>query len=108
MCNIIMTFGMSVKVLPKSFSCKAGKEKGNEVILLWMKAIRRHLYWCARSKKQGFGDLIVAKWKSIVRHISNKHDYHPFELYARCAHGETEPRAWIPVGKFTQLHSVPG
>ncbi len=85
---------------------KAGKEKGNEVILLWVKAIRKTLYWCARSTKQGFGDLIVAKWKSIVHHISNKHDDHPDKLYARCAHGETEPRAWIPVGKFTQLHSV--
>jgi hypothetical protein len=56
---------------------KAGKEKGNETILLWVKAIRKHLYWCARSTKQGFGDLIVAKWISIVHHISNKHDNHP-------------------------------
>ena len=68
-------------------------------ILLWMKAIRKHLYWCARSTKQGFGELILAKWKSLIRHISDKHDGHPDKLYPQCEHGELEPRVWIPVGE---------
>jgi solute carrier family 8 (sodium/calcium exchanger) len=63
----------------------ASKEKGNEVIQLWMKAISRHLYWCARSTRQGFGEIIVAKWVSLIRHISNKHKDHPDELYSECA-----------------------
>ena len=69
----------------------ASKEKGNEVIQLWMKAISRHLYWCAHSTKQGFGEIIVAKWVSLIWHISNKHKDHPDELYTECAHGEVEP-----------------
>ena len=51
---------------------QASREKGNESLKLWIKAIRNHLYWCARSTKQGFGELTVAKWKSLVRHIANK------------------------------------
>jgi solute carrier family 8 (sodium/calcium exchanger) len=65
-------------------------------------ASNRHLYWCARSTRQGFGEMIVAKRGSLIRHISNKHKDHPDELYTECAHGEVEPRAWIPVGKFTK------
>ena len=86
---------------------KAGKEKGNESILLWMKAIRKHLYWCARSTKQGFGALIVAKWKSLIRHISDKLEHHPDKLYPQCAHGELEPRAWIPVGELLSSIKIP-
>ncbi len=76
----------------------AGKEKGNEAIKFWMKAIRSHWYWSALSKKQGFGDLIVAKWTSILDHISNKHENHPNHLFPECAHADIEPRQWIPKG----------
>ena len=67
------------KSLKKLFD--ASKEKGNEAIQLWMKAISRHLYWCTRSTRQGFGEMIVAKWVSLIRHIANKHKDHPDELY---------------------------
>ena len=77
---------------------KAGKEKGNEKLLVWVKAIRTHLYWCALSTKQGFGDLIIAKWKSVIRHIANLHTNHPDSLYANCPYGPLEPRDWIKLG----------
>lgn len=32
---------------------------------------------CATSTSQGFGDLIVAKWTSYLRHVNNKHSNHP-------------------------------
>ena len=86
-----------VKGLTKKLT-KAGKEKGNELILSWVKAIRRHLYWCVLSTKQGFGNLIVAKWKSVVRHIANLHTDHPEPLYKSCPHGPIEPREWIKQG----------
>ncbi len=82
---------------------KASLEKGNETLKDWMKAIRRHLYWCALSTKQGYGDLIVAKWKSIIRHIANRHEDHQDTLYQQCAHGELEPRAWLKIGKENQV-----
>ena len=33
-----------------------------------------------------------------MRHIANKHDEHPNQLYNKCAHVELEPREWIPIG----------
>ena len=77
----------------------AGKEQGNEIILVWQKAIKKHLYWSAGSTTQGFGDLIVVKWKSLIRHIADNHHDHSDPLYEKCAHGELEPRDWIYVGK---------
>eukprot|EP00794_Sanderia_malayensis_P001881 gene1881-2126_t len=77
---------------------KAGKEKGCEIILRWCKGIRSHLFWCALSTKQGFGDLIVAKWKSLMRHIADKHSDHPDQLYPKCAHDELERRDYIKIG----------
>ncbi len=54
----------------------AEKEQGNEIILVWQRAIKKHLYWSAASTTQGFGDLIVAKWKSFIRHIADNHTDH--------------------------------
>ena len=77
---------------------KASKEKGCERIRLWIKAIRRHMYWCTTSTREGFGSMIVAKWKSLIRHISNKHTDHDDALFKSCAHGEIGKRKWIKVG----------
>ena len=90
--------GVSKKVL------QASKEKGNEKIQGWLKGIRNHLYWSALSTKQGFGDLIVAKWKSIMRHIANKPANHPDPLFRTCAHGELERRDYLKIGKT--IHSM--
>ena len=48
----------------------ASKEKGCEIIKEWSKGIRRHLYWSATSTKPGFSKLILAKWKSFLRHVA--------------------------------------
>ena len=85
------------KIITKNIF-SAGKEKGCEIILRWCKGIRSHLFWCALSTNQGFGDLIVAKWKSIVRHIANKHDDHPNVLYKKCAHGDIDKRDYFKIG----------
>ena len=64
----------------------ASKEKGCEVIMEWMKDICHHLYWSAISTKPGFGNLILSKWNSFMRHVANKHIDHPDPLYKRCNH----------------------
>lgn len=74
---------------------KASKEKGCEVLKKWTKGIKTHLYWCATSTKSGFGNLIVAKWKSFMHHVCNIHEGHPDDLYKKCAHGELEKRKWL-------------
>ena len=77
---------------------KTSKEKGCEIIGEWTKGIRNHLYWCVQSTQLGFGELIVAKWQSTVRHIANKHIGHSNMLFPNCNHGELEPRRWIQMG----------
>lgn len=81
----------------------ASKEKGCEVIKEWAKGIRRHLYWSATSTKPGFGSLILAKWNSFMRHVSNKHTDHPDPLYKNCKHEELQPRKWIKIGTMMLL-----
>jgi len=77
----------------------ASKEKGCEIIQHWMKGIRRHLYWSATSTKPGFGNLILAKWNSFLRHVANKHTNHPDPLYKECNHAELQPRKWIKISE---------
>lgn len=81
---------------------KLGKEKGYERIADWVKGARNHLYWCATSTKQGFGEMIVTKWKSFMEHVANKHDNHPNSLFKKCAHGDNENRRWIRIGILTK------
>ncbi len=79
---------------------KASKEKNCEILGDWLSSIRNHLYWCATSTKEGFGALILAKWKSFVNHIQNKHEQHSDKLFEKCAHGKVNPqRKWILNGE---------
>ena len=82
----------------------ASKEKGCEVIGEWIKAVKNHIYWCSTSTRAGFQDLILAKWKSFMQHVSNKHSDHPDALFTDCAHDDDiEPRKWIKVGMIIPL-----
>ena len=69
-------------------------------MVFWIKGIRTHLYLSAMSTKMGYGDMMIAKWKSIVRQITNKHENHPDELFLKCAHDELDDRAWLQVGMY--------
>ena len=54
----------------------------------------------AASKEKGsLKSLILAKWKSLMRHITNKHEDHPDPLFPKCVHGEIDKRKRIKVGK---------
>ena len=80
---------------------KLSKQKGCERISQWIKGVRNHLHWCASSTKQGFKELIAAKWMSLMRHISNKHDNHQTPLFDKCAHGaDIDKRKWIKIGTY--------
>lgn len=80
---------------------KASKTKGFEVIGMWKKPIKKHLYWCVTTTQQGFSALVLAKWQSVIRHISNVHTEHPSPLFPKCLHGELSyDRAWIPEGLY--------
>ena len=77
---------------------QVSKEDGCEKIKEWTKGVQRHLYWCATSTRQGFKELILAKWKSLIRHINNKHDKHPDPLFTESAHKKLARRKWIKNG----------
>lgn len=62
----------------------------------WGQAVSNHLYWCAASSG-GDGELILAKWTSILRHICDIHIGHG-PLFDRCEHGQLEPRLWLSLG----------
>ena len=81
----------------------ASKEKGCEIIKECSKGICRHLYWSATSTKPGFSNLILAKWKSFLRHVANKHANHPDPLYHKCNHEELPPRKWIKIGELSHF-----
>ena len=59
----------------------ASKEKGCEIIQKWTRGVRNHIYWCSISTVKGNSKLILAKWKSLIRHISNRHESHPDALF---------------------------
>ena len=74
---------------------KASQESGCGIIKEWMKCVQNHVYWCASSTKQGFENLIIAKWNSM-RHVANNHQDHPDPLFPGCAHeDDIEPRSGL-------------
>lgn len=72
------------------------KRRNCSILAHWAQAISNHLYWCAASS-DGNGDLVLAKWLSILNHVCDIHSGHG-ELYNDCMHGLLEPRLWIQVG----------
>ncbi|KAG0444960.1 hypothetical protein HPB47_010824, partial [Ixodes persulcatus] len=57
----------------------AGKTKKNSILNAWVKTVRGHVYWCAQTSSDN-GALVLAKWVSVMRHVSNVHQ-HPSPLY---------------------------
>lgn len=73
------------------------KSPQHKALARWLDTITRHLYWCARTS-DNHGDLILAKWTSITRHICDVH-HHPNSLHPACLHGEVQDRLWIEEGE---------
>ncbi|KAL1475488.1 hypothetical protein MTO96_037256 [Rhipicephalus appendiculatus] len=84
----------------------ASKGSGCAIIALWTKSIINHLYF-AVGRGAGNGDLAVAVWLSVLKHIQNKHQGHG-ALYSDCEHGDLEPRKWIHPGTdaYDRLHAI--
>ncbi|KAI7802131.1 hypothetical protein IRJ41_001330 [Triplophysa rosa] len=57
-----------------------------------------HLYWTAASTPNGDGDVMEAKWKSMVNHVQDIHE-HDTPMFPCCAHphleGEVRNKAWM-------------
>ncbi|XP_061891520.1 uncharacterized protein LOC133641655 isoform X2 [Entelurus aequoreus] len=71
------------------------KHKDCEDLKPWVLSIINHLYWAAVSTPPGEGGLLVAKWKSVERHIQNIHKDHG-DLFPICTHGQLQrQKKWL-------------
>ena len=82
---------------------KASKEKNCEIINKWMVGIRNHLYWSVLSTKQGFEEMILAKWRSFMNHVRGVHRGFDGTLFKECNHTDIGKRDWIKLGKTCHL-----
>lgn len=82
----------------------AAKDRKCETIKLWRPAIVNHLYWTAASTPDGNGDLMEAKWTSLVNHVQDIHE-HDTPAFPTCAHppleGEHRDKEWLEPGTYT-------
>ena len=90
-----------VKVLTK-----ISKIAGCEAVLQWIKPCTNHLFWSATSTFSGNGLVILAKFKSFLHHVINKHSNLPDRLFDKCAHdADIADRKWLKEGRH-QLKST--
>ena len=66
------------------------KIKDCSIISKWKQSITNHMYWSAGSTQDNDGDMIVAKWESVVQHVQNVHTNHPNHLFPSCVHDPLE------------------
>ena len=66
------------------------QQKDCEDLILWLQSIVNHLYWVAASTPGGEGDIMMAKWESLVHHIQNVHQDLPNDLVPACQHQQLE------------------
>lgn len=70
-------------------------------IARWIRECQPQTKHFDNSTKQGFENLILAKWKSIMRHVARRHHDHPDPVFPECAHeDDIEPKKWIKIGIF--------
>jgi hypothetical protein len=72
------------------------KERNCKDLQQWIQSIINHLYWSATSSNDGPKEIIVAKWKSVVSHVTNVHKGH-HELFPQCLHDKVK-RQWLKKG----------
>ncbi|XP_064639563.1 uncharacterized protein LOC135495074 isoform X3 [Lineus longissimus] len=89
--NLLLAAGVK-----KKMDNIAKKYKLCRILAKWSQSVSNHIFWCAASSN-GNGDLVEAKWLSILNHVADVHDGHG-DLYPKCLHGPLEDREWIKKG----------
>lgn len=74
------------------------KESGCEAVTEWIRPCINHLHWSATSTACGSGRIILAKFKSFLSHITNKHSGLDDPLFNKCARGDICHRRWLLKG----------
>ena len=76
------------------------KKKGYELVGEWIRSLVNHYCWSVMSTEIDDKDLIEAKWKSLIRHVQNKHEGHGYR-YPRCSHQILSPETIHDTAWFT-------
>ena len=83
---------------------KQAKGKNCGQLYPWIQSISNHLWWATQTCN-GDANLLVEKWKSIVYHISNVHEWgsDPNALFPKCVHPTLSPeeqrsKKWLRLG----------
>lgn len=82
------------------------QQRGCETLGMWKSSIVNHMYWVASDTPSGDGELMWAKWESLLCHIQDLHDGHPNPLYTRCQHGPLEDREYLEPCKCYILYNI--
>ena len=83
---------------------KKAKAKYCGQLYPWIQSISNHFWWSAQTC-EGDAQLLVEKWKSIIQHISNVHEWDndPKALFPKCVHPtlsseEERSKKWLRSG----------
>jgi len=83
------------KAVKKKIDAK-GLHRDYTALRDWSHSVSNHRYWCAASSK-GCGELVVAKWQSVLRHVVNIHQGDG-DIFPCCEHEALGPRMWMQPG----------
>lgn len=97
------------KSATKKLNAKA-KHKECQDLAPWIPSIRNHLWWAAASCD---GDTIelIEKWRSVVHHTVDRHEWGGSQKYQECQHGpisdeERNGKKWLVEG--SEAHNALG
>lgn len=77
-------FGKKLDVLAKRFP----------EVALWKKSLVNHMYWTAASTEDGNGDIMEAKWVSLLDHVVDNH----INCYHDDLEGDNRKKEWLDKG----------
>ena len=71
------------------------KRNGGKILADWIKPIGNHLIFCDNDPEK-----LVEMWKSMLHHVSNRHEFKIYKRYPRCKHKkytkiESRKKKWI-------------
>ena len=80
------------------------KKPNCQDIALWKPSIRNHLYWSAASTQDGDGEVMAAKFESLINHMQDIH-VHENQRFPACLHGPLDPqdrggKVWLNDGNI--------
>ena len=89
------------KSATKKLNAKSKKQECQE-LGAWLPSVRNHLWWASASCD---GDKVelLEKWRSLVYHVTDQHEWGGSQKYHACGHGplsqeDRESKKWIRVG----------